>query len=256
MIDSMIQSRTMKAAAAAACMILAALTAGCEGEGDPTAPEGSTISVSANPQTVVVPTGGAGTTEIIATVRSKNGTRLPDQEITFSTTAGIMDPTSETPLTSDDLGQARAMLTTSSSATVTASSGSISDMTQIQTAPGDLAQFLLSVTPEELTSCNDTLTLQATVFTTSGDPVPGFQVIFEEVPPSTINGSFSPASVVLTLNDGTATVTWTAFQSGCIANCQGSTMDPNSPGCMLTFQASDFGGSFASATINIDDNIP
>ena len=73
---------------AAGCLALLALaTPACESDSDPTAPADSVITVDANPQTVVVPGGGQGFTTITATLRSKNGTRLPDQEVSFSTLA-------------------------------------------------------------------------------------------------------------------------------------------------------------------------
>lgn len=259
MIDSMIQSRTTRAAAAAACMILAALSAGCEGEGDPTAPEGSTISVSANPQTVIVPTGGAGVTEITATVRSKSGTRLPDQEITFSTTAGILDPPAETPLTSDSIGQAKCLLTTSSAATVTASSGSITDMTQIQTAPGDLATFILNVSPDFINTCTDSVTATATVMTTMGNPVPGLLVIFDEGPSAEITGTFSPARQVATDVSGTAVAMWTPNAAQCAAQCLAATADPNTGAdgdCDMFLIADDITSSFTSVEFEVEDSIP
>ncbi len=123
----------------------------CDNNSDPVAPADSTITVSANPQTVVVPSGGgAGAAEIVATLRSSNGTRLPDQEITFSSTAGFLDPPAETPIKSDSNGQATCILTTTSSATVMARSGSITGSTQIQTASGNISAIQLSVTPQTL----------------------------------------------------------------------------------------------------------
>src|SRR5437867_775472 len=59
---------------------------------DPTAPEGSMFTVSANPQTVVSQGGLPGRTTVTATLRGKNGTRLPDQEVAFSTTSGVLTP--------------------------------------------------------------------------------------------------------------------------------------------------------------------
>lgn len=259
MIENMIHSRTTRAAGAAACMILAALTAGCEGEGDPTAPEGSTISVSANPQTVIVPTGGAGLTEITATVRSKNGTRLPDQEITFSTTAGILDPKAQVPLTSDDLGQAKSLLTTSSAATVTASSGSIMATTQIQTAPGDLATFILNVSPDFINTCTDSVTATAMVMTTMGDPVPGLLVIFDEDPSSDITGTFSPARQVSTDLSGTAVAMWQPNATQCAAQCLAATADPNmgtTGECDMFLIADDITSSFTSVPFRVEDSIP
>lgn len=251
---------TKRTIAVAACLVALAYMAGCENDNDPVAPPNSTITVSANPQTVVVPASGVGTSEITATLRSSNGNRLPNQEVTFSTSAGSLTPPAETPLKTDSMGQARSTLSTSSSATVTARSGSINAQTQIQTAPGNLAQFLLNVQPTELTTCNDMLVLTASVRTTTGDPVQGVIVIFEEVtPPSTVTGNFAPGSQVLSDANGDARVTWTPTSTSCSQKCQFATGDPNSPtrgSCSLTFAATDTTDTFRSAEVQVNDNIP
>ncbi len=257
MMSAMNESRTR--VRALGCLAFLALgLAACEGS-DPVAPEGSTITVSANPQTVVVPSGQEGSTLITATLRASNGTRLPDEEIIFSTTAGRLDPPAQTPLTSDDDGQATSTLFTESAATVMASSGSITGTTQVQTAPGSLAQFVLNVMPTELFNCNDMLTLTALVVTTDGVPVQNLLVIFDEVPPSTVSGNFTPGSQVLTGPAGTATVTWTPSLNICARECQASTADPNDPTpgvCTLFFTANDTTDTFESVTQEIIDSIP
>lgn len=251
--------RRMAAAGALAALALGLGLAGCE-DSDPVAPADSTITVSASPQTVVVPQNGQGTSQITATVRSKNGTRLPDQEVTFTTTAGSLVPEAETPLITDDTGQAECLLLTSTSATITARSGSITSApTQVNTAPGDLAQFLLNVVPQVLTGCNDTLTLTAQVNTTSGDPVQGVIVVFDEVPPSTLFGNFDPGNQILTDVNGEAVVMWTPQASICAAECQQATADPNNPMagiCELVFTASDTVGTFESVPVEVNDSIP
>src|SRR5882672_7545922 len=83
---------------AAALLVAAVFGIAACNNSDPTAPADSTMTVSANPQTVVVPSVGDGQAQITATIRSKNGNRLPDQEVTFSTSAGRLDPAAETPI--------------------------------------------------------------------------------------------------------------------------------------------------------------
>ena len=255
---SMARERAWRRMAVAAALALGLGLARCE-DSDPVAPPDSTITVSANPQTVVVPQNGQGTSQITATVRSKNGTRLPDQEVTFSTTAGTLVPPAETPLLTDSDGQSKCLLLTSTSATISARSGSItSTPTQVNTAPGDLAQFILNVSPQVLTACNDTLTLTAQVNTTSGDPVQGVIVVFDEVPPSTLFGNFSPGNQVLTDVNGMAVVMWTPQASICADECQAATADPNTnPGgiCELVFTASDTVGTFESVPLEVNDDI-
>lgn len=246
--------------AAGGVLAAAGFLAGCENNSDPVAPDGSTITVSASPQTVVVPTGGQpGTSTITATIRSENGTRLPNQEITFDTSAGTLSPVAQTPLKTDSNGQAVSILATTTSATVTATSGAVSDSTQVQTAPGDLAPFILNVTPTTLTSCNQTLQLVATVVTTSGTPVESVVVIFDETSSSTLVGDFVPGNQVLTDVMGQAPVSWTPNLSVCSAECQFSTGDPNNPSrgdCTLAFTARDTTGNFESVPVVVFDQIP
>lgn len=249
---------TRRAAMLAGCLVLGLALAGCNNDNDPTAPEGSTIRVSANPQTVVVPTGGSGSTLLIATV-SFNGTRLPDQEVTFSTTSGTLSPPAETPLKTDSMGQATSTLTTSSAATVTASTGSITASTQIQVAPGNISQFLLNVSPQFLFNCIDPITLTATVNDTAGNPLQGLVVIFNtEVPPTTVSGTFNPIQTI-TDASGQAISVWKPESTSCLAECQASTADPKSPNpgqCTLFFTASDTTGSFISVSVEVIDSIP
>jgi len=245
--------------AAGGALAAAGFLAGCENDSDPVAPEGTTITVSASPQTVIVPAGGLpGTSTITATLRSENGTRLPNQEITFFTSAGTLTPSAQTPLKTDSNGQAVSLLSTTTSATVTASSGSVEGSTQVQTAPGDLAPFILNVSPGTITACNQTLSLMATVVTTSGDPVSGVLVIFDETSDSNLVGDFINGSQVLTDAQGVAATTWTPSPSVCSSQCQVAAGDPNNPYglgvCILRFFAQDSGGNFPSTNVTINDN--
>lgn len=251
--------RSARTWAAAAALLLAAGLglAACENEGDPVAPADSTLTVDANPQTVIVPSGGgSGATEIIATLRSKNGTRLPDQEVFFSTTSGTLDPPAGTGLTTDDQGQASSILITSTAATVTARSGSITGTTQVQTAPGDLATFVLNVDPTELTSCQDQLDLEVDVRTTSGDPAPGILVIFDTA--GELTGTFNPTQ---TNSDATgkATSVFTPSATVCQQQCTSAGIDPNANrdgNCTLFILADDVTLSFSAPPFPINESIP
>lgn len=251
--------RSVRTWAAAAALLLAAFLglAACDNEGDPTAPADSTITVSANPQTVIVPSGGgSGATTIIATLRAKNGARLPDQEVTFSTTAGTLDPPAETGLTTDDQGQASSILITSSAATVTARSGSITGTTQVQTAPGDLASFVLNVDPSELTSCQDQLNIEVDVRTTSGDPAPGILVIFGTS--GELTGTFNPTQTNSNAS-GLATSVFTPSATVCQQQCTSAGADPNANrdgNCTLFIEADDLTGSFSAPPFPINESIP
>lgn len=236
--------------------ILAFLSGACDNDSDPTAPADSVITVSANPQTIVVPSVGNGEADVTATVRSKNGTRLPDQEITFSTSQGSLDPLAETPIQTDDQGQAISRLFTRTSATITARSGSITGTTQVQTVTCDLAQFLLSVQPMVIDNCDDTLMLTATIEDVDGDPCENIRVIFSQDPNDMLTGTFSPSSQVSSDAAGLAIATWRANQSQCDSKCT-AVRDPNGTGdCgSLYFTAGDITGTFNSAPVPVLEDV-
>jgi hypothetical protein len=237
--------------AAAAGMALCALAglASCENS-DPVAPPDSTITVSANPQTVITPGGQAGTADITAIVRSKNGTRLPDQEVTFDSSVGSLDPIAGTTITTDDDGVAACTLTTTGAATVTARSGSISGTTQVQTASADLTTFTLDVLPDlDLNSCTKNFFLTATVLDVDGNPVPGILVFFEQNNvPQAFAGNFTPASgQVRSDNSGEARAQWQGG-SGCATSCVGAI-------CEVEFTATDISNALTSNPVVLTDSV-
>ncbi len=267
-----IQRASARRLLAAAVVAAAALAvAGCDNESDPVAPAESVLSVTGNPTTVVVPSApevclsgvqcgviSSCTTVIVATLRSKNGTRLPDQEVTFSSSQGSLTPAAETPLITDEEGQVESCLFTRASATVTARSGGISANESITTAPGELAPILLNITNtsvpganNHLTACDDDFDLIATVLTTSGQPVPNFQVVFRTTPLSAFVGIFSSTQAV-TNSTGKAVVRWTPDTSGttnCTDKCSGGML------CELFFVASGVNGDFESVEVPIIDDV-
>jgi hypothetical protein len=241
--------------AAAACVTLLALAAAACESSDPVAPADSILTVSANPQTVLVPRGGGvASADITATLRSKNGTRLPDQEVTFSTTAGDLDPIADTPILTNSDGQAKSTLRTNQAATVTARSGGISGTTQILTTPSIVSQVLLNVENQDppfdqaLHTCADKLDLTATVRDPNSKPVIGVTVVFSQT--GNLNGSFT-SSQGSTDPNGEVLTTWNAG-SNCTALCVGAG-DPNVP-CTLTLTATS--GGMTSFPVSVADNIP
>lgn len=226
---------------------------------DPTAPTDSTITVSANPQTVVLdPTdpNHEGTTTITATVRSKNGTRLPDQEVTFSTTNGSLAPPAETPIITNTDGQASCELSTPTSATVTARSGSITGSTQVTTVTGNIGSFNLSVIPQSIGTCNDVLDLEVTVLDTNGDPLENVSVEFKLQGGSKLTGTFRPPSGV-TNPSGILSATWTPDSTVCSSSCT-DVGDPNGPGICsdLFFVACTSSCSIQSNTVRVTEDVP
>jgi len=244
---------------AAAFLVAAVFGIAACNNSDPTAPADSTVTLTANPTTVVVPNNGQGTTELTATLRSKSGAREPGQEMTFSTTSGLLDPAAGTTILTDDNGQAMATLTLTSNSppTVTAQSGSITATVQILTTSAALRQFLLNIVPSDLSTCTDELTMTATVEDPNGDPAPNVRVKFAQITPAILTGSFSPSNQVDTDVNGEAVVTWTPSQATCEAKCEMAGNDPNTMGnCgTLQFTASDLIGIFKSQAFPIQDNI-
>jgi hypothetical protein len=204
----------------------------------------------------VVPAGTNGAAEITAVLRSKNGTRLPDQEVTFSSSAGSLDPPAETAILTDDDGVAQCTLITNNNTTITARSGSVTATTQVQTTSADLSPFLLDISPTDtLDTCSDPpLTLTATVTDVNGQPVSGVLVIFNEVSPSNHEGQFTPTSGQTTSNSqGLATVTWRPGPT-CSDDC--STTGGGIGDCIIFITARDVTGDFESIEVEIVDNIP
>jgi len=227
---------------------------------DPIAPEGSVISVSADPQTVVSQGGLPGRAKITATLRSKNGVRLPDQEVTFATTAGVLTPVAQTPILSDSQGQATSLLDTTSSATVTASSGSINGTTTVNVVSGNLSSITLDASPQDLSSCTDLVDLTVEATDPGGTGVAGVTVVFST---STIagltqlKGSFNPTQP-RTDATGVATSVFTPNQSFCSQSCD-TANDPNAPNggaCGLRIIAKDVSGAFVSPPVDLTESIP
>ena len=75
------------------------------------------VTVSASPQTL---SSTGGTSEITARVETEAGTALPGAPVTFTTSAGSVNPTTAT---TDASGLARTTLTAATQADVTATSG-------------------------------------------------------------------------------------------------------------------------------------
>lgn len=202
------------------------------------------INVSADPQSV--PAGGKST--ITATVRSSSGTRLPDQEVIFSTTAGKLTPSAQTALTTDDNGQATSVLTNSSNntATVTARSGTITATTTVNFTSCALDDIILTLNPQVLPSCNTDVMITVTLLDTNGDGCPGERVtLSKKVPTGSFNelvGNFL-RSQGTTDSNGEFTTTFQPDQNSCNNNCDlnFNPMAPNSGDCRLEITA-DGGG--------------
>jgi len=240
---------------------------------DPLAPEGSTVKVSANPQSVVSTAGNPGCTTLTATLRGKDGVRLPDQEVTFSTTAGrlcFVDkqcppqnpgndcPPPETGLVTDDDGQASMHLETNQSATVTAQSGSVSGTTTVNVISGNLSNISITATPQVMGDCAESVDLEVTADDPNGTGVSGLRITFLKESLSGTTQMMVNISPANPLTDGTgfATATLTMDSNFCNSKCTAS--DPNAPfggACGLGLRATDPSGSVISNLEQISESI-
>jgi hypothetical protein len=203
---------------------------------------------------VLLDPNGEGRTTVTATVRSKNGTRLPDQEVTFSTTNGSLDPPAESPVITNSDGQASSLLITPTSATVTARSGSISGTTQVTTVTGNIGSFVLDVQPQSLGFCSDELAIEVTVLDVNGDPLEGISVEFKQQGSSRLTGTFVPPADV-TDASGTILATWSPDSTLC-SSCT-DVGDPNGPGICgdLFFVACTSSCSIQSNVVRVTEDI-
>jgi len=265
--------RTVPVLAALVAALL--VTAGCN-KGDRIAPEGATIDLAANPTTIVkidqtdcIFVGGAkcGTAEIVATVSSPVGVPLPDQDVRFSSTAGILyigdpsNPQANLPIRTDSFGNAHIELITTTTTTVNARSGTAAGSLSLSTVDGNISQILLIVdidstgcsgSSEVIDSCSQAVCFKATVRDTSGDPLPNIVVAFmiqdNTVGDNTFNVSFTPIQFSTDVNGDAFTVM--TPQSDCFTECVGGNA------CQGEVVASLQGGAFPSIPVNLSINIP
>lgn len=237
----------------AAAAFLAAALAGCQ-ESDVVAPDGATISLNANPATIVLAGGVQDPNKpvtIIATVSNSIGVPLPGQDVRFTTTSGVLTPTAGTPVETDSFGNATTVLTEArQSSTITAKSGKVSQTLQLQTAPCALNVIVLSPSslPLEENCNNQEFPVTAEAFDTAGDKCKGIQITFKITVPDAntdVTGTFDPTAEP-TNSDGLATSTL-KIASDCNAKCVDKNYD-----CTGFITATS--GSVESNRVDIEDN--
>lgn len=221
---------------AALCCIVSLASMGCE-DSEQIAPAGSTITVSATPTTVslsalpecvdILGVQECGTSQIVATVRSELGIPLPDQDVRFDATAGVLYtgsvqnpvPASNIPIPTDSIGNAHVNLITSATTTVTATSGTASGNKQLTTVQGNLSSILLnndtasdgcSGSSLEITTCTQSVCLVAKAQDSAGTGVQGVIISFElqnnVLSGKTFSGNFVPGQVTTDSNGEAHTV--------------------------------------------------
>ena len=236
----------------AAAGFLAAALAGCQ-KSDVVAPDGATISLTANPATIVL-TGGIQDPNkpvtVIATVSNSIGVPLPGQDVRFQTTAGTLTPAAGTPIETDSFGNATTVLTAAQQPpTITAKSGKATQTLQLQTATCALSDIALSPSSLQLITCNDTFNVSAIATDTAGDPCTGVLINFTmtgSAPTTDVTGSFNPGSDT-TDQTGLASSTLTINSTTCNSKCVGNT-------CTGFIKATS--GNVSSSNVSIVDNVP
>jgi hypothetical protein len=196
------------------CLLLALM--GCSAV-DYVAPEGTTLTLTANPSTVPV-NGGTSTLTVVGTKTS--GFPLPDGTvITFITTLGSVTPQAEI-----HGGVATAVLAStgqSGEASVTARSGNAVSEAVVVTIGVAATTLTLTATPATLPAGGGTSNLVAVVFDDSGVPIQGATVVFQ-----TTGGTlFSGGSPVVTNSRGEATDTLTTTVEASVTATAGSASD-------------------------------
>jgi len=189
------EGRTIIAIGAGTALAGLSLLGACKGV-DFVAREGTTITITANPEQIAE---SGGSSRITAVVIEASGYPVADKTVVrFTTTLGQITPETET-----RDGLAYATLTSSGEsgdATVTAFSGSVSS-NELTIQIGVTASAIsLTASPATLPVGGGTVTLNATVFGEGGKPVPGVSVAF-----STDQGTLtSGGNPVTTGSDGVA----------------------------------------------------
>jgi hypothetical protein len=260
-----------------AAVLVASFIVACESS-DKIPPEGSTVTVGANPATIPLSTRpeclvllnvtDCGKADIVATVASKMGVPLPDQDVRFSSTAGflftgpISNPTgaANLPIRTDKFGNATVSLATATTATVTAKSGAASGTLSITTVAGNLSTILLNLdttstgcsgSTTTVTSCSQTVCVSATALDSTGAGIAGVPIFFDlqnnVVSGNTFNGVFTPSQTI-TNTSGKAFATFTP-DSTCPAQC-------GAKQCQGEMIATTQGGAFPSTPLQLQINIP
>jgi len=212
-----------------------ALTASCRGS-DKVAPEGSTITLAANPATIVIATtGGSGSADVVATVYSAAGVPQEDQDVRFSSTAGSLftpppdnQPAANIPIPTDNLGNAHVVLTTTTNTTVNARSGTATGTISLSTVNGNLNAITITqvintpgcIDEDTISNCSDTICVQARAVDADGNGILGVVVVFSlQNPNPNFKVSFNTNNQPTTDSEGFASTSFKLSSSFCADPC-------------------------------------
>jgi hypothetical protein len=167
----------------------------CE-DSDPVAIEGSQIIVTASPNPVDIDADPSGTSQVQARLMTASGVPQEDTILFFSTTSGAVSPDSDV---TDSEGRAFTTFTspTTTTATVTAQSGSIKGTVSIQVLAGTPGSHVLNAEDSVFNTCSEVILIEGIVKDGNGDPLEDVQVTFTIVS-ETVSGllSINPQSDV------------------------------------------------------------
>ncbi len=216
------------------------------------APDGSTITLTATPATIVLSNGvQAASVNILATVRSNLGLPLPGQDVRFSTTTGVLDPIAGTPVRTDANGNAVTALTIATqNATITATSGKATQTLTLNTATCNLNSIALDQSSLDFTSCSDTVPLTATVTDTAGAACAGVLLTFNTATVNTATDVLINSSPQSRPSDAAGSVTFNLSLklTDCETKCQS--------GNTCTGKVFISAGSVQSGSVLLSDSVP
>jgi len=220
------------------------------------APDGATITLSANPAQVIIQNGVQSVpVTILATVRDTVGVPLPGQDVRFTTSNGILNPAAGLPVTTDNLGNATVILTGALQAPqITATSGKAT--ANLSLTAGTAPICFITLTPSDaqsISDCSDTFDFTVDVKDCSSKEVVGARIFFESVA-----NPNDKDPVVLRFNpsngttDAAGEVTFTVSLDA--TSCSQLCTDPQKT-CDTQIHAKDASGLFVSNIVDILDGI-
>jgi len=243
-------TRTWLILATAGALLLAA--AACQ-DSETIAPDGSTISLTANPAQVIL-VGGIqdNPVTVLATVRNSIGVPLPGQDVRFTTTYGQLAPPAGTPVSTDDIGNATSVLTLATSGPqITATSGKATASLTLNSGTSQIAFITLDPNSVDLVSCGDTFDYTAKAVGSTGTGVANVTIEFHFIDTGAgfVSGIFQP-SIGTTDANGELTTTLNIDDNVCGDQCVG-----NGKICNTRINATGLGGATPSNESIINDQL-
>jgi hypothetical protein len=211
---------------------------GCGGEVPFVSPDGTTLSISANPTAIPITNGESTITVIAFKAPEDGGGTVPDgTQIFFTTTVGVIDERVST-----TSGIARAKLRSNGRAgvaTITASSGSgvtatLDDAVVVGTATG--INIVLTANPVTVVSPDFTSDLTATVFDNGNNPLRDVPIIFTttagdlasrgSILRTNANGQVTDRLTLLSESSASVTAISGSVSSNAVQVSRGTTSEP------------------------------